>query len=365
MVEVSNNGLAIANYRPGLSRAERRAADKQRRRQIKTPHANTPINVAPIHQVLEHEEDGEYLEAQLEDYKGAQRYTELGFQLYSVYRSCGASENTLRDFFLPGAIEVQGILNKLSLEANPTKFAASAPLLQTLLNSIFRTKKGFQDEDEDLIVSIMRDEPVSLGDIFKEILRYRRENIELLGLQIDWLNGQDKAAETPKGGSPSYHRNAHLAPISPQAEADNQEVEISVPAPSVENCREDKILEEPFSLSAWRLFWTDRYWSSEDSHLTEVSTSSREELTKGIAKLGEAQISIKPGSIARALEFHLINKDVIQRGLAARLRYGSQDAHQWMKVKRGKDRIGIFVPTEPENVAIFFAAGRDEVYRSL
>ena len=38
---------------------------------------------------------------------------------------------------------------------------------------------------------------------------------------------------------------------------------------------------------------------------------------------------------------------------------------RWVKVKRGKDRIGILIDEEKPNTAIFFVGGRDIVYRGL
>lgn len=63
-----------------------------------------------------------------------------------------------------------------------------------------------------------------------------------------------------------------------------------------------------------------------------------------------------------SVEFHL-RRDVYQRALAARNKYGPEGIRDWVKIKRGRDRI--FLNTTSGGEAVVFVAGRDIVYRGL
>ena len=62
-----------------------------------------------------------------------------------------------------------------------------------------------------------------------------------------------------------------------------------------------------------------------------------------------------------------ITKDIIQKALAARLRYVPDGLKDWARIKRGKDRIALqeIVTGEGQRRIVFFIEGRDQVYRGL
>lgn len=118
-------------------------------------------------------------------------------------------------------------------------------------------------------------------------------------------------------------------------------------------------------LSDWQIYWTSRFWSDNPNHLARIDTTNRDETISQIENIAGHEISVGAKSVLRALEFHLHDRDKIQRALATRNKYAPEEIRRWVKVKRGKDRIGILIDEEKPHTAIFFVGGRDIVYRGL
>jgi hypothetical protein len=105
---------------------------------------------------------------------------------------------------------------------------------------------------------------------------------------------------------------------------------------------------------------------ADDDNLVAINTDTKQHAVDSISKLVQGYASIKPISVANALEFYT-RQDVIQKALAARLRYVPDELKEWARIKRGKDRIALQEQADKENNRriIFFVEGRDQVYRNL
>lgn len=124
-----------------------------------------------------------------------------------------------------------------------------------------------------------------------------------------------------------------------------------------------KVEDETFSLHGRELFWTTAYFSPNPNHLIKLPTVSRRDALTALAEVSYGQISVKASSVLNSIEFYL-QKNIIQKALAARAMYGPEGIRDWVKIKRGRDRIFI-LPDEEDGRIIFFAEGRDDVYSGI
>lgn len=289
----------------------------------------------PASNILERDEEVDLYEEQLSLYQAAQEQNKSAFQLYNFLRSSGASEESCRPMFLGGE---SNEFARPNLGHNEQRIREKAKRL--FPKGI--PKQIYLDEDDMELKKVLRDTDIPTADILKEGLRVRQESIELMKMQIEWLRQHSTTQATEE--------------ITAENEVSTQ---MEVPADE-DNLQGDQ--GEEFSLKEWDLYWTDVPWSVDPSHLVHISTNSRAATLKQLNQVARKEISIKPSSVVKALEFYL-QQTVLQRATAARLKYVSAEVHDWIKIKRGNDRIPLLVPEEGK--AIFFVGGRDEIYRSL
>jgi len=224
--------------------------------------------------------------------------------------------------------------------AHPGKLQQRRKIINSILKILGSQKTLFDpdwlegNEDEPLLEKIA------------EYNRARKESTALIGLQIDWLTDQAKS---------KLVKPPPILEDVPEASASQSDVLVGQDNPPAE-------VAEIYHLVDWNLFWVNQPWSINPNHWEEVANQSRQATIDDVIRLGRKSISIKASSIVRAVEFHL-RKDVIEKALATRIKYAPEDQRDWVKIKRGRDRIGVLVL--PEQKVGFFAEGRDIVYESL
>lgn len=293
---------------------------------------------------------------ELRDYEFAQGLTKLNLNLCRVYRAAGIPETVVRAYYasLSKVDADEGASNSLWLQADPRKAQKQIEALAIIVKNrdrLLRINKGrvVLDEDSTSIYSnLIELEGIPLEDIFRETLRSRTESIELIKMQIDWFRTHPVIIEYD---SRQLETDVKLDSVRVEETLETGAAEVISP--------KDK---EPFSLLGLDLYWTKTHWSSDPHHLVQIPTSSRSKALQQFTDVSRGKISIKPSSIFRGLEFHM-QKDVIQKALATRNKYGPEGIRDWVKIKRGKDRIFLLIPGEGK--AIFFAGGRDEIYRDI
>ncbi len=296
--------------------------------------------------ILEEETDDIGLcQAEFNSFQMMLKSTQTSHQLYRVERASGLTEETARLVILasiPGQTKYDpAFVDQLGQsEYHPSKHWQNRSLINNLNNSLKRHRRYLPD-DIEVWGQLIEDRTIPLEDLYGEYIRTIKESTELLKLQVDWLK---ERKETETRGE-----------VIPEEQAVGPEVQ-----PEAIAIQEEQLHLPPFALSGWNLYWTDRRWSIESHHLVGISTQTREETLKELEKIISERVMIKPKSVLRALEFHL-QKNVLQRALATRLKYGPEDIREWVKIKRGKSRILLRV-TE-DGTAIFFAGNRDEIYQ--
>lgn len=312
---------------------------------------------------LEDTEDITVLEKDLFEYNGAQDQTKKLFQFYRLMRDCDVTEETLHKLLVPG-YDKKGVHTQMNLEANPQKYKQRIGMI-TALGSLL-SKARYKDEDEVVLVMEMDKRGYKVDEMFPEILRARGESIDLMKMQLDYLKEQQRKQKQVQEDEVSLAKmvddEEKQRLIAEQAEEEKLS-DGQIQEDSVEERVE--VEEEKYSLADWELSWTDNYWSDNPNHLHRIPSADRQQIVDSLEQFARGNISISTGSVARALEFHLVSRDVIQKALATRNKYAPEEIRRWVKVKRGKDRIGILIPNPDEKRAIFFVGGRDNVYRGL
>lgn len=337
----------------GSNRKERRVLERAQKQQGK--HVVTMVqDLEPLDPLLE-ESDLLLCQRELKDYKIAQEQTRISLMRHGIYLAAGIPESSVRTFYanLAKGNVVEGGEIGLWRQADPRKYQQTKQRRQMFdaHNRAFAKRIGNKivvDEDANEMVALIKDEIIPLKDIYEEVLRSRGEKIELVELQIEWLEGQQEAKEL-----------LPTQPVGQPVQIAEQSLESAESLPL-----EVKTVRSEYPFLGWRLFWTRNHWSSDDNHLIPISTNSREDTLKSLTDVARGEISIKPISVLRALEFYL-QKDVIQKALATRNKYGPEGIRDWAKIKRGRDRIFFLIPQADKHQAIFFAAGRDVVYRGV
>ncbi len=334
----------------GLGRKERRTIEKAQRRTGQNRFEDIISNVSEVHILqpideLIGQDDLSLYKQELREYELLQTSAHLSLEVYQLQRTVGIPDQSIRAYYASVAENdvAKGANTNLWLQANPVRLRTvgrAITNLQERQKALFK-KVGYKliaDEDErQLMKDLIYHEEIPVENILKEIARSREESIDLMRMQIAWLENQQKEQE-------------------PQIlEQVNEDVPVTEPEVRVE--------ERAYSLSEWNLFWTTTHWSQDPNYLISIPTTSREEALAKFSDIARGEISVKPASLLRALEFHL-QKDVIQKALATRNKYGREGIRDWVKIKRGRDRMFILV-YEAERKAVFFAAGRDDVYRDI
>ena len=304
-------------------------------------HIQPVISVDTI--LTEYDDDTSLFQRELGLYERAQATDRAKLGLYHVYRSMGIPDNDLRDFFANPSFDPY-TYGKIMGQIPFNRMSQAMGLTTTYVNELFRPDAIVDDEDANDLSAQLQKADLGMEEILMEILRARQESIGLIKLQMEIL---------VKEQQPNY-------------ETDNSSVDevVELDAPnSVIPIGTEEVVED-YILSPWEIQWTTRYWSTNPTYLVPLPTQSRETMIGAIEQLGRGVISIKPLSVVRAIEFH-VGKNVIQRALAMRNRHTLGDSGDWIKLKRGDDRIGLLLPDPDEQKAIVFAGGRDVVYRTL
>lgn len=352
-VDLANQTVSkIGSMPEGLNRRERKILERARRQHNPTSMVISDIhNLDPVNSLLE-EDDLSISNHELAEYELAQEQTRLSLERYGIYHACGIPDSSIRTYYIGtfrGQV-VEGAETLLWLQANPRLWQRNKhrALTYETHRKTFWKKSGNRlmvDEDsKELEQAITELTDIPIKDIFEEILRSRAEKIALIRLQIEWLETHQEATADLQ---PAQSDLAEKLPIEPPN---------PVAIPIIQDT------ETAFSLSGWELFWTKNRWSANPNHFVPIPTTSRSNTLESLASVARGEISIKPSSILDALEFHL-RKDIIQRALATKNKYGPEGIKDWVKIKRGKDRI-FFLPFD-QNQAVFFAIGRDKAYRDI
>lgn len=342
--EQSRKAYAIPT---GLNRRERRRLE---RRNLKEPRIITEVHQLESVEIFE-DDDLPTLQNELKEYEKAQSLTLLGMKWLRVYRMVDIPDAAIRVFYKHNLEwgEAEGASTKLWLQANPRRYQQQKGLMKILRaegDRILIDKKAVVDEEErEISIALIGDTSIPVEDIYKEILRSREERMDLIRMQIDWLNPPVENPELPKTEEETVEQPVKVG-------VDEQSFDV------FEDCQNSP----GYCLEEWNLFWTKKPWSDEANHLVAIQTDSREIAVESLSDLTRGIISIKPGSLVRALEFHL-HRDVIQKALATRNRFGAEGVRNWVKIKRGRDRIFCLF-SEDEKRVVVFAGGRDVIYRS-
>lgn len=344
---------------PGNRQARRFAAKLavKLRRQVAD---STPVRPQTTASLLNREDDLPLYISELELSAKMERRQRLQYADYQIHRQVGATEETYRQYLicsLPGQdlYHLPTVTAQMLSEIDSTQIRYLAPRIQSMATEMKRLNIRFDPNDEetrdDLL--LLTDRNIPLKDLFLEGIRSRHEINQLLRMQIEYLKDQKKQAKIE--ARQKLRVSPQLLPeISklPLDSIEEEKVEVSPQVPAEET--------QPFVLSGWDLFWTARHWSTEPNHLIQIPTSSRNDALEVFEPISRGEITIKPGSIIRALEMHM-SKDIIQQALATRLKYGPEERRGWIKIKRGGVRILLSVPGNHQ--AIFFAGNRDNIYR--
>lgn len=332
---------------PEVGRKQRKAIERSLRRhpasKVAAVHELTPLD-----SLLE-EDDLSICKQELAEYELAQKGTRINLEGYRLFRAVGIPDASLRSYYVKSAdhdIPERAAIN-LWLQADPRQLQKLRGLL-SVHNA--RSQKFFQskgnriiddEEEREIVRTLIGLKGISVEDIFQEILRSRAERIGLIKLQIELLENQQKPPV-----------------VSPVMAVEQPSTEISETIESVTLASRQEYL-----LSNWRLFWTKTPWSTDTHHLIPIPTTSKEDTLESLTDIGRGIISIPAKSVIRTLEFHL-QKDVIQKALATRNKYGPEGIRDWVKLKRGRDRIFFLVPQPNQHLGIFFVIGRDVAYRN-
>lgn len=320
-----------------LNRKERRAlASKQGN--IARPVAK-PVTIRELDKVddLCLQEDLSICQAELMYYQLAQEITHLGRNRYVIFKGVGIPEALIRLYYAGLArhdfTETEEV--KLWMRSDPRKIQQMRGFIgahNQQCRELHKRVGGIRivDEDSDEIIDAFIDsEDITIEAIFQEILRQREERIGLIKMQIGDL--QSKLEDNP---------NIEIPPEYNLAAVKNEE--------------------ESYLLANWAVFWTTVSYSVAANHLVAIPTTSRSETLENLKDVTRKAISIKPISVLRALEFHL-RRDMIQQALATRATCGPARIKDWVKIKRGKDRLCVHIAEDTARV-IFFVKGRDEAY---
>lgn len=344
-----------------LSRKERRFEARYRKLEEKRrAESKDKVKLRVIEEVFDEVDELGELQRHLKQHQQAQHNRQIKYRLYKILNDTGASEEFSRRVFLPG-YNKKGKWSQFLREVNTDSLRRNWALINNLEDSINRMP-DYEDEEEELLEGQMVSENAPLEEIFRETLRSRQASVELLQMQIAYLSAKREENGRAVKSDNNTIENQH------QLTGENVTDIINVDTANVLEGKTEEIqktIPEPFSLSDWEIFYTTRFWSDNPNHLERLPTDSRDIAVQTLSRLGRTDISVSVGSIIGALEFHLLDKDVIQKALSTRNKYAPNAIRRWVKIKRGKDRIGILIDETVPNRAIFFVGGRDDVYKNL
>lgn len=338
-----------------LSRSNRRKLERANKKAAITSTGFQTVRIAGFETILEHEGELGFLESQKAEYNGALTYDRNLLRVFNSLRDLGLDEESLRRMYFdpPGK---NPILPDEFNQLDMTKLNVLKRIGSTVA-VIARNKKDYRDEDDDEIDKLLTSGiDVSVIDLLRDKTFRMSENVALLSMQIDWLRERRRKERKAKMRSTKKLQVSTQAISEKAGEEIITEVDSEVILDSIDNEGEkDPFYDDTLMLGGRQLFWTDRFFSIDASHLTPLNSHSRTSAIEQISQLGRGQISVKPQSIVSAVEFHL-RRDVIQRALGMRNKYGPEGIRDWVKIKRGRDRIFLNMSSDDETVV--FAAGR-------
>ena len=336
--------------------------------------SNSLVVITPPGAVIENENDESLIRGELRRYQELQGNRRIKLLLYNKLIKLGASEEACADYFLDETvlgIEKDRVIiwKRLWSEIEARRFTGEESLINKLAAISTQVSSHIKDEDESVLLKIGYEQKIPLGETLRETIRSRDESIALFQLQLDWLKQikrqqkqqrlQEQQEKDDQNKKNKLKKRVLQNPVLDTAITD-AEVE------TVNTLPKEVMVVEPeisFELQGWTAYWTEKFWSSNEGHLTAIPTNSRQEALLALNEVARKQVPIKLTSVLRALEFPLFSRDVIQRALATRYRFAPEQTREWIKVKRGSARIGIFIPPETDKTVIFFAGHRSLVYR--
>ena len=295
---------------------------------------------APLAEILDNEDDLVMLGRELVIQEALQAQLTLRRQMFNVYRSCNVSEPTARQVIFSHNNSDPTLIARMMEEASSQKMNQSRVVMSTLRSKLGKVPVVYVDSDERDLTTMMRESEFPADEIFSEASRVRSESIGLLRMQIAWVT--EKGPKTDPDLTQKPLPGTEISHGVIQADANG--------------------IDPSFALADWLVYFSEKPWATSESHLRLIPTTSQEEAEKTIEQATRRYRSIKPSSIINALSHHLFDKDVIQRALSTRFRYAPEEERDWVKAKRGKDRLGFLIDEDDKKV-IFCIEGRDTVYR--
>ncbi len=345
-----------------LSRKERRkrAAMNSRVAQATNITANT---LSPIDNILNSENELALLLREQQNYQKAIASDRILLDGCKIFLKAGISSEQVRSLMVdPGSSS--GILTTAIRDGDPNVYQAYRGRQNEIWAHMTKGKVLFVDEDDELFLELMKEGELEPLDLLAEHVRSRTEALALIGMQIEWLREQNRQK---RKGKKVEHQALQKAKTQ-KAQVKVNPVLVTEPSLETSPLSKPEIqlpeVSENFLLSDWELFWTKRFFSDDPNHLVPIPTQNRASTVQALSELSRGQVSIRTASIVSSLEFHL-RKDKLQRALASRMRYGPEGIKDWIKLKRGKDRILMLIPDTKTPRAIFFAANRDVVYTGV
>lgn len=300
----------------------------------------------------------------LEGYRKMAISAQSRLMLGLVFRNGGIPDPLAKDWFYADSSE----LAKAAAHTIHDMLSPNRSLFNSFIREVVTSRNSgnrYTDAEQVELWQLIRDADISTLDVLREIYRHTQGMRELTKMHVDWLKAQKKNQKKDQ------KKQKGIGPLKPDL---NEK-----PNPDILNQSDEQIeLTSPDSfpvtlpdeseefLPGISLFWTTRPWESDEKYLNPIDTSTRSQAVTGISQEVRGYASIKPGSVANALEFYT-RQEVLQKALAARLRYVPDDLKDWARIKRGKDRIALkeLITDEGQRRIVFFVEGRDQIYRSL
>lgn len=337
-------------------------SNREQNRQYQKMRYKKPLTVPGTQEVVTEaqlfktEDDLPIWEQTLGAYQIISRYAQCNLRMANILNTVGIEDEKVRQWFHPN-IEVTPQFFASVISIVSRRDPRMATDITRDIKAIQGFKQRFTNEDFHEIWSLLDDPEIKAHDVIKELYRHATGMRDLTSMHVLWIKSQLKQ---PK----KKVKKAQKLPETSVNDASAADIHQGL---KYEKTFEDKSdSEQSFRLKDTRLFVTENPWRTNDHYLSPVRTDSKNDAIADVEKLCRGSLSIKPISIVNALEFYL-DKDIFQKAMAARLRYVDGDQKDWVKIKRGKDRILVKEEklTEEQTRMIFFVEGRDQVYRDL
>lgn len=342
-----------------MSNRELRRSEEKRNRRLAAAPPKKLRPVATEHDLMDSENELLVWSTTLEGYKTIARYIHLNMQMAAIMQTSRVDEDLVRSWLGLGVTSVEQYASILNKVRSVNWKAASE--FEVCCQSANRFKIGYTNDEYHEMWELIDDPEIDPFETVREIYRHTIGMRDLTDMHVKWLKGvqkqekknqkQSKKPDSVKEVPNQVQTSMSLEPITESVAASSELDKTNVSKPFLPDVE---------------LLWTEREWSTDESDLRLLDTSSKDRTVAEIARVTRRYASIKPVSIANGLEFYT-KKDAIQKALAARLRYVPDHIKDWARVKRGKDRIALQELEDDENRRriVFFIEGRDQVYRGI